>query len=144
MLDDDYQTQFGSLIETLSFDIELPREWASYFDERGEITSYLDDERHNQRLKIRTHGILRSENTFPFCERGDDPIGVYTRDFSAHGAGFLAPFEIFPEERVRIMLPTFWIQLLVVRTRRLTNKCFEVGGSLVARHDPTPLAFARV
>ena len=141
MLEIDYSTQLGELIKATDWDIELPMEWSDYFDQRGEVASYSDDERHNQRLKIRTHGILWFEGPLPFCPRPTSPLGIYTRDFSRHGTGFLSPFEIYPEEKVRIALPTFWVQLHVVRARRITSKCYEIGSTLIQRHDPSPEAF---
>ena len=141
MLEIDYSTQLGELIQSIDWNIELPVEWSDYFDQRGEIASYAEDERNNQRLKIRTHGVLWFEGSLPFRKRPTDPIGTYTRDFSRHGAGFLSPFEVYPEERVRIALPTFWVQLHVVRARRITSKCYEVGATLIQRNDPGPEAF---
>jgi hypothetical protein len=141
MLEGDYPTQFGELIQRAGWDIELPIEWSSYFEERGETTTFLDDQRRNQRLKIRTHGLLWVEHTLGFRSRPDRFMGIYTRDFARHGCGFLAEYELFPEERVRIVLPTFWVQLLVVRSRRITSKCYEIGGQLLHRHDPHRLAF---
>jgi hypothetical protein len=69
-------------------------------------------------------------------------VGTYTRDFSRWGCGFLTTEQLFPEERVRIVLPTFWVQLLVVRTRRITSKCYESGGKLIRTYEPDPRAFA--
>lgn len=141
MLDIDYPTQFGEMIGSTRCDIELPLEWSGYFEERGEVPSFANDERSNQRLKIRTHGILTFEQSVPFCQRADDPVVIYTRDFSRHGCGFLAAFQLYPEELVRIALPTFWVQLKVVRARRITSKCYEMGAALTSRHDPSPEAF---
>ena len=141
MLEIDYSTQLGELIQSIDWNIELPVECSDYFEQRGEIASYAEDERHNQRLKIRTHGIMWFESSLPFRPRPADPIGIYTRDFSRQGAGFLAPFEIYPEERVRIALPTFWVQLHVVRARRITSKCYEIGAMLMQRNDPGADAF---
>ena len=137
MLEIDYSTQLGKLIQSIDWDIELPVEWSDYFEQRGEVASYADDERNNQRLKVRTHGVLWFDKALPFCPRSTDPVGIYTRDFSRHGAGFLAPFEMYPEEQLRIALPTFWVQLHVVRVRRITSKCYEIGATLIQRHDPS-------
>ena len=141
MLEVDYSTQLGELIQSVDWNIELPIEWSDYFEQRGEVASYPNDERHNQRLKIRTHGIMWFDQSLHFLDRSSDPVGVYTRDFSRQGAGFLVPFEVFPEEQVRIALPTFWVRLHVVRARRITSKCYEIGGVLLQRHDPSPGAF---
>ena len=141
MLEVDYPTRFGELIQSVDWDIELPVEWADYFEVRGESTAFSADQRMNQRLKVRTHGLLWVEHALSFRARPDKFVGTYTRDFSRHGCGFLTDWELFPEERVRIILPTFWVQLLVVRTRRITSKCYEIGGQLLHRHDPDRLAF---
>ncbi len=141
MLEEYYSEQFRELVDSLEWEIELPIEWRDYFDVRGQIPSFVDDERNNQRLRVRTHGVLWFDQSLPFLSRTIRPVGIYTRDFSRQGVGFLSPFEIYPEERVRLVLPTFWVQLLVVRTRRITSKCYEVGTSLIRRHDPTSDAF---
>jgi hypothetical protein len=137
MLDIDYSTKFGELIQAVDWSIELPIEWTNYFEQRGGIPSYAQDERQNQRLKVRTHGLMWFDEMLPFCPRTNDPVGIYTRDFSRHGTGFLAPFQIFPEEVVRIALPTFWVRLHVVRARRITSRCYEIGCILIQRNDPT-------
>ena len=111
MLEDDYTSRFGELIESIEWEIELPRDWADYFDQRGEVASYDDDERQNRRLKIRTYGAIWCERTLPFCTRGDSPIGVYSRDFSRTGLSFLSPTQMFPEEIVRLVLPAFWVRV---------------------------------
>lgn len=141
MLEVDYSTKFDELLSSVSWDIELPIEWSDYFEERGEVASYVEDQRNNQRLKVRTHGLLWFDRTLPFLKRESGVVGIYTRDFSRHGCGFLMPFELYPEEQVRIVLPTFWVHLHVVRARRITSKCYEVGATLLRRMDPDPIAF---
>ena len=140
MLEDDYSSRFGKLIEAIDWDIELPRDWSDFFDQQGEMQSFKGDVRTNKRMMIRTYGIMWFEKKLPFCDRTSQPMGVYTRDFSRHGVGLLSPFEIYPEERIRVALPAFWVQLLVVRARRITSKCYEIGTELIQRHDPDPAA----
>ena len=137
MLENDYSSKFSELIKSVSWDIELPIEWSGFFHERGEVPCYTEDERNNQRLKVRTHGLMLFEGSLPFRPRSGDPFGVYTRDFSRQGCGLLSSFELFPTEKIRIALPTFWVQLEVVRARRITSKCFEIGTTLIKRHDPS-------
>ena len=140
MLENDYSTRFGELIESVVWDIELPRDWSDYFEEQGEMQSFQGDVRTNKRMMIRTYGIMWFEKTLPFCNRPTQPKGVYTRDFSRLGVGLLTPFEVFPEEQIRVALPTFWVLLKVVRTRRITSKCYEIGTELIQRNDPDPAA----
>lgn len=142
MLEEHYSNQLQELIGSIEWDIELPLEWMDYFQERGEIASQADDDRSNLRLKARTHGVLWFDRPIFFRPRALGPVGVYTRDFSRNGIGFLSPVEIFPEEHVRVVLPTFWVQLCVVRARRITSKCFETGTTLIRRYDPSLDAFA--
>lgn len=142
MLDKDYPTQFGELIHAVPWDIELPIQWIDYFEQRGEVPSFPSDARSNQRLKVRTHGAMWFEKSLPMCPRQGKPIGVYTKDFSRHGIGFLSPVELYPEECVRLVLPTFWTRLRVMRARRITSHCYEIGTLLMGRHDPDVAAFA--
>lgn len=141
MLDERYSAQFYELTSSIDWDIELPIEWKDYFQDRGEMAIFADDERNNQRLKVRTHGVLWFDQALEFFPRTKEPLGVYTRDFSRNGVGFLSSIEIYPEEQVRIVLPTFWVQLRVVRARRITSRCYEIGTRLIWRHDPDPAAF---
>ncbi len=144
MLEDDYSSRFSRLIESVQWDIELPRDWTDYFEHRGETSSFNGDVRTNKRMMVRTYGVMWIVESLPFCHRSAEPIGVYSRDFSRHGVGLLTPFQLFPEERIRVVLPAFWVELLVVRARRITSKCYEVGAELLQRHDPDPMAFAPV
>jgi hypothetical protein len=141
VLEINYSAVLDELIRSIHWSVELPVEWSDYFQQRGEVASFGADERHHQRLKVRTYGVLWFEQSLPFRPRSAEPVGIYTRDFSRQGAGLLAPMEVYPEERVRIVLPTFWMQLHVVRARRITSRCYELGSRLIRRHDPSPAAF---
>lgn len=144
MLDNDYSTQFRQVIDSVDWQIELPSQWKGYFQERGEVPSFPQDDRFNQRLKARAHGLLWFEQALPMRPRTGDPIGVYSKDFSRNGVGFLSSMELFPEEYVRLVLPTFWVQLRVMRARKMTDHCYEIGAILVGRHDPCSEAFGNV
>lgn len=140
MLEDDYTSRFSKLIESIQWNIELPRDWADYFDQCGEMSQFEIDVRTNKRMMVRTYGAMWFDQSLPFCNRSTDPVGIYSRDFSRQGVGLLSPFEIYPEERIRIALPAFWVEVLVVRARRITSKCYEIGTELIQRHDPDPAA----
>lgn len=136
MLELDYSSRFSEVIQSLPRDIELPEDWSNFFKQRGSSGSCPDDERANQRMIVRAHCVMWIDRSLPFLMRGHDPVGVYTCDFSRQGCGFLSPFQLFPEERVRIALPTLWVRLRVVRARRIGRRCFEIGAALVEQHDP--------
>lgn len=142
MLESDYTKRFKSLIQSVDWNIELPSTWSNYFDEVGECNSLTEDERQNRRVKVRSQGVMLNERSLPSCDRGTDPIGIYSRDFSRRGCGFIAPHQLFPQEAVRLILPTFWMRLLITRTRRVGPSCYEVGGELIVQHVPSEEAFA--
>lgn len=141
MCDSDYSVRFAESIHAVDWDIELPVVWKDFFEEKGELPSYVEDARSNQRLRVRTHGIMWFESDLQFRPRTDRPIGIYTKDFSRQGIGVLSAMQLYPEETLRIALPTFWLQVRVSRVRRITSKCYEVGTTLLHRHDPSMAAF---
>ena len=139
-----YRTKLADLIHSLDWRIEIQVEWTDYFEDTRRSASVSGDQRHNQRLKIRTCGILWFEKAIPIRSRKKTPMGIYTRDFSRQGTGFLSPCEIYPEEQVRIVLPTFWTQFRVARARRVNAKCYEIGTVLSRQHEPDSDAFVSV
>ena len=145
MLEKDYSGRLKKLIEASTWEVNLPESLAEFFAVSGEVTStFADDQRGNQRIRIRTRGILWPEVTLPFCPRNPVTAGIYTQDLSRSGAGFLSSFELYPEEEVRIVLPTFWIRVKISRVRRLGEKCFETGAVLLKKHPPSPNAFCGI
>jgi len=125
----------------VTWNIDLPAEMARYFEETGASSVLTDDERHGQRRKVRTLAIMRPERTLPSVPRSKDPVGVYSKDFSRHGCACIASSQVYPEEIVRILLPTLWLRVLVVRGRRLGSSCYEFGGELLEQHQPSVAAF---
>ncbi|MFG0262633.1 MAG: hypothetical protein ACF788_09610 [Novipirellula sp. JB048] len=142
MLEVDYPQRLSSLIERVSWDIQLPEQWPDYFAGNGETSpAFPGDERSSQRVSIRTRSLAWAEVALPFRQRANDPIGIYTRDFSKTGSGFLTPIEFYPEEELRIVLPAFWVRVRVVRSRRIGQRCFEVGARLLQKYAPSSEAF---
>ena len=144
MLEGDYLAQLAKLTGDVDWDIELPRQWSNFFDEKGHAPTCPSDERHNQRYRLRTHGLMYFVNPLPAFPRTKKPVGVYTCDFSRHGCGILSSAPLFPEEQIRVLLPTFWTVLTVVRVRRITKRCFEIGLKLNKRFDPSEEAFGEL
>ena len=142
MLEIDYSQRLNDLFAQVQWDIQLPDEMSDYFANNGEASiSFPTDERSNQRIRIRTRALLWSEVALPFRPRHLAPSGIYTRDFSRTGAGFLSAIEFFPEEELRVVLPAFWVRLRVTRVRRLGDSCYEVGTTLLQKYAPSDDAF---
>ncbi len=141
MLGINYTERLEALIDRLDWSIELPPNWSGFFDETGESSSLVDDQRQNRRMKIRTLAVMHLEHRLPAIPRPELPLAAYTRDFSRRGCGFIAPVQLFPQEMVRLILPTFWLRLLIVRARRVGNHCFEIGTELIEQNKPSNAAF---
>lgn len=142
MLEFDYPKRFKSLIQSLDWKIQLPPTWSNYFDETGECIALAKDERQNRRVKVRSQGVMIMERPLPSLTRGNDPVGVYSRDFSRRGCGFVAPYQLYPRESVRLILPTFWMRVEVSRSRRVGPQCYEIGCELIDQNLPDEEAFS--
>jgi hypothetical protein len=141
MLGNSYSDQIQRLVSTLDYGIQLPEAWSNFFVERGECNSYLGDNRKHRRIKARTYGALWFDKPWILLDRPAVIHGVYSKDFSLRGCGFVTSFEIFPDEIVRILLPTFWLTIRVVRCQRIQDRCFDVGGILIRQFEPSENAF---
>lgn len=45
------------------------RDWADYFDLRGEMIQFEIDVRTNNRMMVRTYGVMWFDQPLPFCNR---------------------------------------------------------------------------
>jgi hypothetical protein len=129
------------LSERTRWEIELPEALEDFFQEAGPMPSMPGDERRAVRLRVRTKSVMLSEVALPAIPRGTQPFGIYMSDISRYGAGFLAAEQFFPIEQVRLLLPTFWLSVRVVRARRLGPRCFHIGTELMKKHEPGVEAF---
>ena len=141
MLAEDYQHRLGSLIQSVPNEIELPAGYENFFAETGSTASVENDRRSSVRMRVRTSGILVSQRWLPAFPRTAKPVVIYTKDFSKSGFGFLTHQQYYPGEHVRVILATFWMEIAIRRCRRLGPNCFEVGGTLLQRHDVSLEAF---
>jgi hypothetical protein len=126
------------------WEIQLPSHMERFFQESGPASSLPGDERRAARLRVRTKCLLVPESPLPAIPRSLEPMGIFTCDISRHGFGFLSPFQFFPEEEVRIILPSMWLRATVARGRRLGPKCFQTGARLISKHEPSPEAFETI
>ena len=141
MLGEHYANLLAKLSDRALWSINLPETHRQFFAEAGPSSSLQSDKRSASRIRVRTRGIMLYEKQLPAIRRPRRCIGIYTGDFSHNGIGFLSPHQLFPGEIVRLLLPTFWMQINIARSRRLGHQCFEVGASLIHRHDPVEHAF---
>ncbi|WP_153557056.1 hypothetical protein [Roseimaritima sediminicola] len=142
MLGGDYPQLLARLIARTEWTIQLPEHQVRFFEESGPAPALAADDRRGGRIRVRTRALAILEQTLPAIPRAVEAIGIYTSDFSRTGFGFVTDRQFFPEESVRILLPSFWMRVRVVRSRRLGPGCFENGTLLCERIDPSVEAFA--
>lgn len=141
MLDFDYSAGFAALIRAIDWRIRLPPEWDVFFHEKGIASSCHADPRRHQRMNVRTPGLLWFERPLPAFPRDRSPVGIYTRDLSRRGLGLVTPMQLYPEEIIRAVLTTFWVEVRVVSCRRVSEACYIAGTELISQHAPGRAAF---
>lgn len=141
MLEEPYKEKLDLVLETMTWSIQLPPRLADFFSVRGDSQIAQYEERKHIRIRARAKGAGFFESSLTNLNRDKAGIPIYTADFSRGGCGFLSAIQIFPTERLRLMLPTFWMQIEAVRCRKLGTKCYEVGGVLLAKNEPNSSAF---
>jgi hypothetical protein len=141
MLDKDYSRQLDALKQGIQWAIELPPSLQRFFDCSGEMPIAPNEERRFQRIRARTEAVGYIDIPVSSIGRDKMPFGAYTCDFSRSGCSFLTSFQLYPNEELRLILSKFWLQLRVVRCRRLGPNCYESGSVLISRNPANDLAF---
>ncbi len=141
MLGGDYPQLLARLISRTEWAIQLPEDQNRFFEESGPAPAVPADVRRGGRIRVRTRGLAIPDAPLPWLPRPLEGLGIYTSDFSRTGFCFVSDRQFFPTESVRILLPTFWMRVTVVRARRLGPQCYENGTALLQRFDPSLAAF---
>ncbi|QDV68306.1 hypothetical protein Poly24_20150 [Rosistilla carotiformis] len=141
MLEENYKQALAKLIENAVWDIELTEGHEAFFGDNGAMSPCAFETRASPRMRARGRGILFFEETLHAFPRSPAPLGIYTMDFSKMGIGFVASRQFFPEEIVRIVLPTFWARLRITRCQRNNPQRYDSGGVLISWHEPSADAF---
>lgn len=130
MLEDNCRELFDRIASDLVWQIELPPKMAGFLEQRGYTTSNVFDKRRCARARIPCRAVMWFVRSLPAFPRSDGLVGIYTADLSRHGIGILCHEQLFPGEEVRILLPTSYLDVTIVRGRRAGPKCFEAGCSI--------------
>lgn len=98
---------------------ELPTDQDEFFSRRGPTTACPMSDRGFQRYYFRGKAIL---------QLGDVCHAVYTNDVSRTGIGLYSPVQLFPCDKVTLVLPTRdEVVLQVTRCRRVADRCYDCG-----------------
>lgn len=108
---------------TLDSKAVLPAREEVFFNRRGPTVVMENSQRRFHRYFARTKALLRIDGI---------THGVYIRDLSRSGIGFISPVQLFPRQRVSVqLLGNRHLVLENVRCRRLAPQSYECGAMFV-------------
>jgi hypothetical protein len=102
----------------------IPDEAIEFFEQSGPANLVFQSQRRFHRYYSRGIAVLNQGGTL---------LGVYTKDVSRDGIGFLSPIELAPQERLELHIagvPRRRIE--ITRCRNLAERCFECGAVFVS------------
>jgi hypothetical protein len=133
MLDLGHQVQ--ELVEAvgpLQCEIQLPSSWQDELAQAGRAPTRYDERRRHLRYHFRVCGALEYRQTFPALPRPNGWHQVFTKGLSRGGLSFLHSEQLFPRERMRILLPGQEISCVEIAwCARVQERCFQIGARFV-------------
>jgi len=128
-------------LRQLRCDVELPKSMAGFLTQVEEPSIQSHDNRRFARRAARTVAALEHRQTFPLIPRQVEWHKIFTRDISRGGLAFLHSCQLYPRERMRVLLPDPAVAKMVpdrqqgvievARCRRLAPRCYEIGAFFV-------------
>jgi hypothetical protein len=102
---------------------ELPCDETDYFRASGVIGASGETRRQFTRMQLREVGVLL---------RGVERHAIYVRDVSPKGVAIYSPVQIFPLERLALLMDgRVKLDLILKRCRRVEEKSYECGAVFV-------------
>ena len=99
--------------------VELPEEWSDFYELVGPTSVEYDDRRRHRRFHARGRAIIEYQSSY---------YGVLTKDISREGIAFYHEKQLFPAERVTLLLNSgLQTEVSVMRCRRIKKNCYECG-----------------
>ena len=139
--DESGRLRLADAITKLECEIKLPESWSDFFEVSGLVGSSPDDNRRAARWRNRVRAGLLCRETFPVLPRSDEWYPVYIKDLSHSGAAFIHSEQLFPLERMSLLLiderssrllQNNCLQTMeVVWCKRVQANCYEVGGRFI-------------
>ncbi|HVX60856.1 MAG TPA: hypothetical protein VHC19_09645 [Pirellulales bacterium] len=128
MLDRGHEsTQLANWLASRPCRVELPEAWDDYFDRAGPIPSFPGDNRRFPRYYIRGRAAMAIIDALPGKPRDESWHGVYTKEISREGLRFLHSEQLFPREKLQIIMPDGQTRIVeVARCRRVQPACYDV------------------
>ncbi|HUE71030.1 MAG TPA: PilZ domain-containing protein [Pirellulaceae bacterium] len=130
MLDHDCHPSFGELIDAAPNRLQVPATLLRALSVAERHCQF--DQRQSPRIPLMLKGAADVSSTLPAFPRGDIRGRVIVCDASLRGMRFLFDQQLWPGERVRLLLPESQFTGEVARARRLQPHCYEIGVRLDA------------
>lgn len=127
MLDTIDFDQRRQLIERIPCRVDLPDGWTRFDEGEGCAASQANEFRAGMRYRVVRRAVVQLYGSLPAFPRPDGYTGAIVQDFSRQGMGILYHEQLFPEERLRVLLPAVSVEATVIRCRRVTPGCYELG-----------------
>ena len=129
MLDLHGETQsFVETIASLQCDVNLPDSWQDFFAESGVLTSMPGERRRFPRFCLRTVAAMRCKKHLSTPPRPDQWVKVFAKDVSRAGFSFVHSEQLFPGERLELVVDTSHHYMGEVRRcRKVGPKCYVIG-----------------
>ena len=127
------QPSVQQLIQSLPCRVELPEDATLFFSRRGPLVSQYDEKRQYPRFYCRTEAALVCKQSLPACTRQSRTHRIYVKDISRRSIAFLHFEQLFPCEKVDVILTDGGLRpITVIRCRRIQKDCYEVVGDFSA------------
>lgn len=126
-IDDKHSTEISG---STTAEVTLPVDWSQYFDREGPLPTMEGDERRFARRYFRTRIQIRLVSTLPAFPRDQEPINTLGKDISRTGIALLSGVQLYPGERVELLVKENTLLFEVVRCRKVAKACFEVGAAV--------------
>ena len=127
----DIYSESQSLVEmipSLPCEIDLPDSWCDFFSESDVSMSVPDDRRQFPRCCLRTSAAMRHMKNLPNLPRPDHWVKVYAKDVSRAGFSFVHSVQLFPGERLELVVtPSHAYVGEVRRCRKVGPNCYVIG-----------------
>ncbi len=127
--------EIAEWIYALPCHVQLPQKLRDDFEKTGAAVVPPDNVRRHLRMYCRGEkhrAALEIRQTLPALTRETAWQNVYTGDFSKQGCSFLHSANLYPGERLRLILLTGVQRTIEVAwCRRLDRNCYAIGGQFV-------------
>ena len=127
MLRSSNEPDFDQLIQEYPLTVAIPPQTQLELRERGPVPTRNDDVRVAPRFRCKGPAILEWVESPIAWSRSFPTSQVVVRNLSRTGFSLLTDRELFPEQVVRVYLSIATATARVIRARRLSSRCYDIG-----------------